>query len=446
MDRLITLPRTLLRLAITYWRKLWVRTGLMGLLALAVIAFTQVIEPFIPDALATYVSGDAADRLLDLIANAMLAATIFSLTVMVSVFRSSASQWTPRIHRLIMQDPTTQNTLSTFIGAYVYALTGIVLRELHVFTDDQAFVLFATTVLVLILIVYSLVRWTLHLQTFGSLIASTRQVENITCQQFEERLSMPCLGAHALTEETEIPEDAVVIKSDQTGYIQHIYEEALDAAAERHGFHIYLTREIGSFVVEGQEIALVADQGDRDEDLEDDRDIAEVVGAHIVRGDVRTYNQDPRFGLMVLGEIASKALSPGINDPGTAIDVITRLTRLLIGYHDERNSEEAPQYKRLWVPPLSPVELIEDGFGSLARDGSAMIEVQQRLQKSLQALMDHPDERMSNAAFEAAQVEFERATEGMEFAPDKTRLRDVTDTRVIEAVERQDTAPSLVKE
>ncbi len=42
----------------------------------------------------------------------------------------------------------------------------------------------------------------------------------------------------------------------------------------------------------------------------------------------RTFEDDPRFGLIVLSEIADKALSPGVNDPGTAIDVIGTLVRL----------------------------------------------------------------------------------------------------------------------
>jgi hypothetical protein len=49
----------------------------------------------------------------------------------------------------------------------------------------------------------------------------------------------------------------------------------------------------------------------------------------IIVGDVRSFDQDPRFGAVVLTEIASRALSPGMNDPGTAIDVIGRAVRLL---------------------------------------------------------------------------------------------------------------------
>tara|TARA_R100001143_G_scaffold17938_1_gene19685 strand:+ start:2260 stop:2826 length:567 start_codon:yes stop_codon:yes gene_type:complete len=131
------LPSTLLRKGREYSRKLWVRVLIMGLLAVLSLLLSMLIERWIPQSLATYLTGSAADRLLSIIANAMLAVTTFSLSVMVTVYRSTSTQWTPRIHRLIVQDRTTQNTLAVFIGAYVYALIAIILRELGVFDDKR---------------------------------------------------------------------------------------------------------------------------------------------------------------------------------------------------------------------------------------------------------------------------------------------------------------------
>ena len=132
MDNARSFMMTAFRKARHYARKLWVRVVLIGLLAVLAVALSQWVELYVPDTLSRSLDGAAADRLLQLIASAMLAVTIFSITVMVSVYQSSSTQWTPRVHRLIMQDKTTQNTLAVFIGAYVYALLGIILRELGV--------------------------------------------------------------------------------------------------------------------------------------------------------------------------------------------------------------------------------------------------------------------------------------------------------------------------
>merc|ERR1711969_401193 len=60
-------------------------------------------------------------------------------------------------------------------------------------------------------------------------------------------------------------------------------------------------------------------------------------------GPVRTFDQDARFGLTVLSEIASRALSPGLNDPGTAIEVTGRVERLLCEAQPETEPFEPPR-------------------------------------------------------------------------------------------------------
>ncbi|QQA44793.1 DUF2254 domain-containing protein [Pelagovum pacificum] len=429
------LPETIWRKAVDYWRTLWVRVLLMGALALLAIGLTQLISPLIPDELSAFVGGQAADRLLDIIANAMLAATIFALTVMVSVHRNTASQWTPRVHRLILRDPTTQNTLATFIGAYVYALAGIILREIGIYSDDRALVLFVMTVFVLILIVYALVRWTLHLQTFGSLIDTTRQVEEITVRQFRERLETPCLGANPLR---EVPEGAVPVRTKKAGYVSMMYQESLNAQAREREIEIYLVAPPGKFLHMNETMAYVTGTDEVESDPDEGRSIGDMLRDHVVVEDLRTYEQDPRFGLIVMGEIGSKALSPGINDPGTAIDVIGRIARILSDFEGEGDRIGDVVHERLYVPVMEPEDLLEDGFGSIARDGAGVIEVQQRLQKILKGLMSHPDPGLSAAAKQTAIIEFRRAMQGLKFDNDRLRLANSADDSVVEAAEEQD--------
>ncbi|PVA11840.1 DUF2254 domain-containing protein [Pelagivirga sediminicola] len=423
MKNILLIPSTLWRKARNYSRKLWVRVLLMGMLSLFALGLTQLIELFVPEQLAGRLSGTSADRLLDIIASAMLSVTIFSMTVMVSTYRSSASQWTPRVHQLIMQDSTTQKTLAAFIGAWVYALIAIILRETSVFGDEHALVIFWLTVLVLAYVVWSLVRWVLHLQTFGSLLHTTRQVEDITKRRFKERLKTPCLGANPLR--GDVPRDATSVASDESGYIQHIYPEGLQAVAERYEVRVYLPKPIGEFVFLHE--PLLWYEGRVKED--DREEFLSLLRGHVSVEDLRSYDQDPRFGLTVMGEIASKALSPGINDPGTAIDVITRVGRILSSYSDENVNEEeqeeggeGPDLDRLWVPPLSPGNLLDDGFGALSRDGAQLYEVQHRLQATLAGLMQHPDAGLRNAAEKFAELALRRALDHMDFAPDRDRL------------------------
>jgi uncharacterized membrane protein len=420
MENLISLfesaPKTFLRKARQYGRKLWVRVLIMGMMAFVAVGITQLVEYAIPEKLAKSVTGASADRLLNIIASAMLSATIFSITVMVSVYQSSSTQWTPRIHRLILQDRNTQNTLSVFIGAYVYALLGIILRETGVYVDDQAFVLFWMTVGVMGMVVWYLIRWVLHLQGFGQLIDITRQIEKTTRDQFKERLSQPCLGARPFT--GDLPKGTRALAAWESGYIQHIYPEALNALAKEHEVEIYLTKDIGKFIFLNEPVLEVYQRGDT---LDWDA-LCEAVPKSLIVGDLRTYDQDPSFGLIVMGEVGSKALSPGVNDPGTAIDVITRIGRILSSYRDETETTPEEVLEHLHVRPLDPADLLRDGFGALSRDGAGTLEVQQRLQQTLSGLMRHPDAELCRAARLLAQQELARALATMPFEPDHEKL------------------------
>ncbi|EPX86127.1 putative membrane protein [Rubellimicrobium thermophilum DSM 16684] len=108
----------------------------------------------------------------------MLAVTTFSLTAMVTLQRSAARMFTPRVHLVLMKDRTTQNALATFIGAWIYALLATVILDLPYFGERGRVALFVTTVLLLSLIVMSTLRWILHLQSAGSLIDTARRIED----------------------------------------------------------------------------------------------------------------------------------------------------------------------------------------------------------------------------------------------------------------------------
>jgi uncharacterized membrane protein len=408
-----------------------VRVVLMGLLAILSLGLTQLFNPVIPARFSIYLNEISADRLLDIIANAMLAVTTFALTVMVSVYRASASQWTPRVHSLIMEDTTTQNTLAVFIGAYVYALTAIIMQELGVYSDEHGVVLFVVTVLVLLLIVIYLIRWTLHLQTLGSLVDTTRDLECQTRALLEDRKDMPCLGANPLTEHTVISETARDVLATETGYIRHIYPEALNEAAQKAGVNVYLVRAVGSFVFRGDILAHVSGMNETDSDA---KEFDKTLLDHITIGDQRSYDQDPRFGLMAMGEIASKALSPGVNDPGTAIDIITRLGRVLMVCKSEYDSDETIRHPHLWSRPMKPADLLEDAFGALARDGAGTVEVQQRLQRILTGLIEHAEPGIRTAAAYMAVLSYRRAHAALTFEDDRVRLTSSTCQTVLDQV------------
>lgn len=106
----------------------------------------------------------------------------------------------------------------------------------------------------------------------------------------------------------------------------------------------------------------------------------------IVVEPTRSFKQDPRFGLIVLSEVASKALSPAINDPGTAIAVLNAGTEIFRQWHENihlKSDDKAEKFKYVSVEAVDTGSLFDDFFGPITRDGAALIEVVLRAQKIL---------------------------------------------------------------
>jgi len=142
----------------------------------------------------------------------------------------------------------------------------------------------------------------------------------------------------------------------------------------------------------------------------------------VVIGIDRSFTQDPRFGLIALSEIASRALSPGINDPGTAIDVIRRLTRIFLIWGEIRGSTAVPDHDRVHLPALDPVDLMEDGFLGIERDGAGMVEVGVWLQTAYASLCLQPDAGIARAARDRASEARDRADRALDFPKDRERI------------------------
>ena len=166
-------------------RKLWVRAAGIALLALVALAAAALLRPLIPDEAVERLGEDAVMPLLSILASSMLTVTTFSLTVMVSAHMQASSQITPRSHRLLLEDTTTQTVLATFLGAFVYALTAIILFRSHIYGATAAVVVFGFTVIVVALVILAVLRWIAHLSRLGSL--------DETLDQVEERVRHPLL-------------------------------------------------------------------------------------------------------------------------------------------------------------------------------------------------------------------------------------------------------------
>ncbi|MBC7152776.1 MAG: DUF2254 domain-containing protein [Rhizobium sp.] len=356
-------------------RKVWVRVASFAALAIVSAVLARVLSPYLPTAISLHTGSEAVSQLLGVLTSSMLAVTTFSLSIAVSAFAAAAGSATPRATVLLQEDRTTQNVLATFLGAFLFGLVGLVALYAEFYDASGKVVVFLFTIAVIGLVVVALIRWIDHLMRFGRMEDTLDRVERAAAQALGQRLDDPFLGGRPMVGPP--PHGCTVVSAPVTGYVQHVDMKALQGRAEAIDAQLFLHRMPGAFVAVGEPLLSAAsDSLDQDE--------AQVIRRAFAIGTRRTFEGDPRFGLIVLTEIASRALSPGVNDPGTAIEILGRLVRILSQWREP--TEPEIRFDRVHVPPITARDALEDAFKPIARDGAALAEVQLRLVKSLASL------------------------------------------------------------
>lgn len=384
--------------------RLWIKP-LVICLASVVAVFCAKVSDELPLArLVPDVSNESVESLLSIMAASMLAVATFAVASMVSAYSSASTTATPRSFPLVIADDVSQNALSTFVGAFIFSVVALMAMKNGYFEIAGRFTLFSMTVAVLGFVVFTFVRWTDRIARLGRLGATVEQVEVATSAAMRRRRIQPALGGVART--SQHPAAGVAVFATDVGYVQQIDMQALQELATGIGGRVVVDAVPGTFAMPGRPLAYVQPGGAGRGEVE----IQQVVAAFTVGRD-RVFDHDPRLGLIVLSEIAGRALSPAVNDPGTAIGIVGTLVRLFTVW-TEQSEQLAPQpveFDRVEVRLLQMDDLFDDAFTAIARDGAGAVEVAVRLQKALRSLASVGDDAMRVAAIRHAQHALSRS-------------------------------------
>ncbi|WP_409432252.1 DUF2254 domain-containing protein [Litorimonas sp. RW-G-Af-16] len=269
---------------------------------------------------------DGARTILATIAGSMMgvAATTFSIT-MVAV-TSAAGQYGPRLIGNFMRDRGNQVTLGTFTSTFIYCLLILrVARTGDSGTGENMVAEFVPNISLL-------TAMGLTLTSVGVLIyfihhvPETLNVGNITgrvgrrLRNDIESLYPRDLGEQNKDKDVDLSQfslsDAKDIRSNAEGYIQTVNEDALLDLANEHDAVVKIEYRPGDFVTQNDVLVRIW----RDEEL--DEDAQQKYRNAYAMGQDRTAHQNILFLADELVEILARALSPGVNDPFTAINCI----------------------------------------------------------------------------------------------------------------------------
>lgn len=264
---------------------------------------------------------DAARAVLSVIASAAIgtAGVMFSMTIVAVSFAST--NFGPRLIGNFMRDRGVQVSLGMLLATFVFAL--MIQRGIRSGEDGFDFLpaLSMTVALALALVSVGVMIYFVHH------IPERLSLENVTARLGRTLLaaasSMPRSQAGPATDEEDRPDpDALPIALETTGFIHAVDGEALQDLMGRRRLSLIIRMWPGDFAAPHKPVVLV-----QNGDLSD-ADRAEIRSCFAV-GIGRTEAQNPTFLAQQLAEIVARALSPGVNDPVTAITCLNWLDAAL---------------------------------------------------------------------------------------------------------------------
>ena len=279
-------------------------------------------------------SPSTASTVLTATVGAAAALTGFVITVTTLIVQMVIGNFSPRYMRLWYRDPWLKATLALLAGTLTLSLSLLQRIEPDFVPNlgiSTSGVLMAVG-LIMFLFFFSRCMVNLRPVAVAALVAKAGRTAFDETTQAIARSAIGIEPAESDTEPTQ------VVRATSAGVIQAMHLDGLVGWAREHHSHLVLTHAVGDFVETGETLVTVyrgsGDLGATEREL----------GGMIALGDERTIQQDPAFAIRIMVDIALMALSPAVNAPTTATQVVGHLGETLrrIGATDLGRFGSAP--------------------------------------------------------------------------------------------------------
>ncbi|WP_051196624.1 DUF2254 domain-containing protein [Jonesia quinghaiensis] len=291
----------------------------------------RITDDSLPPAVSGVLFGgdpEAARSMLETIAGSLITVTSLTFSLTVVTLQLASSQFSPRLLRTFTQDRFVHNTLALFLATFVYSLT--VLRSIRVETSEgDGFVPEISVTVAFLLTVASVVGLILFLAHLTRQIRVETMLKNVhsdttttLARVYSEKRQTQ--NGHPVPQTQSWP-----LKAQASGFVTRIDDKALAAAAQRSQCFISVDIAPGTSIISGLPIARAWPIENTTVDRDQLQHLEKALHQGIKIGFERTSTQDPSFGLQQLLDVTDKALSPGINDPTTAVHALGHISAVL---------------------------------------------------------------------------------------------------------------------
>ncbi|MGZ8272946.1 MAG: DUF2254 domain-containing protein [Burkholderiaceae bacterium] len=338
-------------------------------------------------ALAWSGGAEGARSVLAVIAGSTMTVVSIVFSITITALAQTSAHFGPRVLRNFTRDRGNQFVLGTFVAAFLFSL--LVLRTVRT-EGPEPFVPYLSVNLGIALAVLSIAVLIFFIHHIATSIQADLLIARVgeECREAVATMFPQELGSRAdgttveLPARTDAPGDLVGAKS--VGYVQSVDDDALFDSARRAQVLVTVLARPGDFVSAGRPLARVAPAGALDENL------AHAIRGSFAVGDRRTPEQDIAYSVQQLVEIAARALSPGINEPFTAlvcIDYLNAALRSLAG------RDAPPPYRkddsgalRVVAYPLLFPEIVQLSLGMIRRYAGGASDIYLGLLRALRDL------------------------------------------------------------
>ncbi len=281
---------------------------------------------------------ETARSVLSSIAGSLITATSLTFSLTVVALQLASSQASPRVLRLFARDRQVHATLAVFLGTFAYSIT--VLRSVRAETNDAAE--FVPRVAVTVGFVLTLVSVIMLVFFLAHLAAQLRVETMLKDIHAETNRTIDLVGASidaapAYTAAVAMPADPRTVTAAVSGFITGRDHAALIDGAAAHNIVVQEIRRVGENIVAGTPLArwwptpagTGAAPTAQTAAEPDAQAVADSVRKAFSIAYERTAAQDIDYGVQQIVDIGVRALSPGINDPTTAVNALGHLSAII---------------------------------------------------------------------------------------------------------------------
>jgi uncharacterized membrane protein len=328
----------------------------------------------------TKVSAETVRALMSTVAGSTFTLVVLVSSAVLLAVQLASAQLTPRIIAMIYRNPYQKSAFTLFLFTFTFS-AGVLARIDESAPRIASYIAaygFLANLALFILFIDNIGKMLRPSSAVRAVALSGRSVIRHVYPSLLQEDSPASTAIKALSNERPR-----VVASEVDGAVVAFDIKGLVALARRHNCVVELVPEVGQFIATGDPLFRIYEGGDgiRDNSLHN----SVAVGAE------RTPEQDPLFAFRILVDIASKALSPAINDPTTAVLAIDQIHHLLrdVGkrYLAEGREVDRNGKTRLVYRTPNWEDFVMLGTTEIRQYGRDSIQVQRRLRAMLKDLV-----------------------------------------------------------